>query len=192
MTNTVKEARLSADLTQNELAIQAAVSRHSILRMEQLCYPAPLPNVIGTLSDITGVSERKLTDGYLEDVRLNREDTGEVWFADGASVAYAYAVAIVEDYTPLNPDHRRRKHEHPFTQWRVAMAELTNEHDSGIHFSMLFSIHPATVNRYESFKTGFPPGIAVAFEAAGLLDSPKGKKLMALFKHHKLFNTVGD
>lgn len=171
--STLKELREELHLTQQELADQAGVSRHAILRLEQLCYPTPLPNVINTLSDILGTSEATLTQRYLDDVNLNRALSGEQYFYD-----HPYMIAVAEALTK-QPNH---KVVHPFEQWRTAITDYSGLASSRIHFSQLTSIHPATLARYESFKTGFPPPIEVAFKAMGFPNA-----LLELFKD-RVFN----
>lgn len=174
--STLKELREELHLTQQELADQAGVSRHAILRLEQLCYPTPLPNVINTLSDILGTSEATLTQRYLDDVNLNRALSGEQYFYD-----HPYMIAVAEALTK-QPNHNSKLNVHPFEQWRTAITDYSGLASSRIHFSQLTSIHPATLARYESFKTGFPPPIEVAFKAMGFPNA-----LLELFKD-RVFN----
>lgn len=174
--STLKALRESIPLTQEELAIQAAVSRHAVLRQEQLCYPSPLPNIIDTLSDIVGTDSQTLTNRYLEDVARNRAESGFEYFNDHAFLA-GTATHIINNYS------RTTSHgKHPFQVWRESVMDSLGLSDSRIHFSQVTSIHPATLSRYESFNTGFPAPVEVAFRSMGFPEA-----LIQLF-HHKVFN----
>jgi transcriptional regulator with XRE-family HTH domain len=175
--STLKELREELNLTQSELADQAGVSRHAILRLEQLCYPTPLPNVIHTLSDILGTSVTVLNARYVDDVRVNRALSGEQYFYD-----HPYMIALAEQLIKQYANVTVNPAVHPFEQWRTAITDYNGLPSSRIHFSQLTSIHPATLARYESFKTGFPPPIEVAFKAMGFPNT-----LLELFKD-RVFN----
>ena len=191
--NTLQAARKSAGISQAELASQVMVSRHSILRLEQLCYPTPLPNVIETLSDITGLSVAALTEGYLADVKANRITNGNLLFGNGRStLAYNVAIKLETQYSEKSLEYFHRAHEHMFTRWRALMAHQYEFPDSAIHFSQMFSIHPAVLSRYESFKTSFPHMMEVAFVESGIQDTQHGNALLSNFKNHVYFNMTGD
>lgn len=163
------------------------------MRLEQLCYPTPLPNVIATLSDISGLSESKLEQGYLEDIKKNRAANGRIWFNPAnANFCLSAVHAVIRHHEEKPIEFFHRPHNHAFALWRMAMADNLGVPDSSIHFSQLFSIHPATLNKYESFKTSFPAMIEVALEEAGILDTAPGLATLNLFKNHRLFNYNGD
>lgn len=155
--------------------MQAAVSRHSIMRQEQYCYPTPLPNIVATLADVNllGLSERSLLNAYHDEVTANRIIHGRV-------------IASNRGWIPLDYVSHRGKH-HAFTSWRRILCVANDLPTSAIQFSQMFSIHPATLTKYESFKTRFPHPIEVALNEAGcpadLLDS---------FRTHHDFNIVTD
>ena len=175
--NTLKELRNTIGITQSELAAEAGVSRHSVLRQEQMCYPSPLPNIIAALSDITGQSERSLVEQYKIDVKRNRDLAQHIYFYDHQLMWKAY----------IRADTPTKTGKHPFQVWREALFEFLGENDSRIHFCSVTSIHPATLSKYESFKTGFPAGMEVA-----LLESGVPEDLVKRFKTEGVFNTVGD
>lgn len=188
--NTIQQARKEAGLSQAELANQAGVSRHSVLRLEQLCYPKPLPNIVDTLSDITGLSVDAINSGYIYDVRLNREYNGTVWFNDTAS-----SVALVVAKAALNhvlEGASGGSHSHVFEVWRRAMCERIGQRSSQIQFCQMFSVHPSVLNRYETFKTSFPHALEEAFIDAGIKNTSQGRALLTLFKVSPSYNAVGD
>lgn len=173
--NTLRDARKSAGLSQQELASQAAVSRHSILRQEQYCYPTPLPNIIDTLAEVNslGLSKRELVENYLIEVRAHRQETGKLISAGRGWVPM--------DYIQHDP------RDHPFASWRVTLCTANDLPFSAIQFSALFSVHPAVLSRYESFKTRFPHTIEVALSQAGCPDD-----ILATLRNHPHFNTITD
>lgn len=153
--SSIRELRLSLGISQQELAIQAGVSRHSVIRTEQLCYPSPLPSLVSTLSDIVGTSESVITSNYLSDVHANRLYTADNYLSNHTRLIY------LANTMPLSTMH-------PFQLWRETVCEELSLPESRIHFSQLCSIHPATLYKYETFKTGFPTPISVAFKEMGL------------------------
>ena len=172
--STIKQLRLSIGITQNELAIQAGVSRHSVIRQEQLCYPTPLPSIISLLSDVLGTSEDLIIHSYLRDVSLNRHNTGLTALSDHDRLIY---LANKVSRTPSISIH-------PFQIWRESVFDRQDISTSRIHFSQLCSIHPATLSKYEAFKTGFPTPIEVAFKEMNLPST-----LLDIF-NSPAFNTI--
>ena len=156
MESYVKHLRLSLGLTQFELATQAAVSRMAVLRNEQLCYPTPLPAIIATLSDIIGLSVPAITASYQEDVSKNRSISASEIFNDHE---HLIRVADIIGYT-----YNHNYTSHLFKVWREAIFDKLVLNTSRIYFSQCTSIHPATLSKYESFKTGFPAPIELAFK----------------------------
>lgn len=172
-----------AGISQQELATQAAVSRHSVLRLEQLCYPTPLPNVIDTLSDITGLSDEWLRVGYKADVNKNRFNSGMLFF--GGSRGYeALQVAEAANNHVLRQDSVG-PHLHVFEVWRRAIATKRNVPNSQIHFCQMFSVHPSVINRYEGLKTEFPKALEEAF-----VEATCPPELLDYFKTTPTFNVV--
>ena len=147
----IRQLRLQINLTQQELAIQCGVSRHAIIRQEQLCYPTPLPSVVSTLSDITGLSELFIRTCYLNDVTTNRLNTAEL--------LRPISLSLLSSAKRTNSTISK----HPFMAWREHIFTIAGLPDSRIHFSIMTSIHPATLTKYEAFKTGFPGAIEIAF-----------------------------
>lgn len=176
--NTLKDLRRRLGISQSELAAEAGVSRHSVLRMEQLVYPHPLPNIIAALSDIEGTSESELEAAYLKDVANNRSLSATIYFSNPLLMRRCYQFAL---------DDAATSGKHPFQIWRELLFEVLDENDSRIHFCIVTSIHPATLDKYESFKTGFTDSIALALSECGIPDD-----LLSSFKSHAAFNAVSD
>jgi DNA-binding XRE family transcriptional regulator len=153
MTQTLREIRQEANLTQAQLAYEADISRHAVLRMEQHVYPVPLPNVIDALSQISGLSESTLYNRYIAEVESHREESGIQWSLDTITDA-------IFEYD--SGSH------HPFIGLRHNIAHRVGKPDSAIQFSMAFSIHPFTLSEYESFRTHFPEQISIALTQANL------------------------
>ena len=157
--SSIRDLRQSLGISQNELAIQSGVSRHSVIRLEQLCYPTPLPSIVSLLSDAIGTSEALIREAYLRDVTLNRMNTAQSVFNNHKLL---HALARLSTTRPLSTKH-------PFQIWRESVCARNNNISiSRIHFSKLTSIHPATVFKYETFKTGFPHPIEVVFKELGM------------------------
>lgn len=171
----LRSMRTERGLSQVDLAMEAGVSRHSILRMEQLCYPTPLPNVIQALSDITGVSETELVKRYQENVHSNREL---------AKVTYFYDVHVL--WKALN-FAKSSTSKHPFMVWRETVMASIGEATSRIHFCSVVTVHPAILDKYESFKTGFPEQLEIALKESGIPAS-----MLGYFKSEAVFNRVVD
>lgn len=157
MESNIKALRLSSGLTQRELAIQCHVSRHSVIRNEQLCYQSPLPTIVSTLSDILGTSENKIIEAYLADRSLNRAATAQnILFNHQRLEEIALSLAF-EGVQALSANH-------PFQTWREWVLGEQTYPISRIYFSQVVSVHPATLYKYEAFKTGFPLPLSVAFK----------------------------
>ena len=187
MANRFLEVRLTHSFTQRDLAFEAQVSRHAVMRMEQLCYPNPLPEVINAMSRITGLSEAYLTELYHSAVSENRSATALKYFYD--PVAIENITQLVKTYSPTNPSN-----EHPFVLWRHDVIKYHVEHAvshrvlsagqlSQIKFSSLISVHPAILNKYESFGSPFPKAIGDAFKEMLIPDS-----VINTLSNHPVFN----
>ena len=160
----IKDLRRSIpDLTQLELSKLSMVSRHSVLRLEQLVYPTPLPNVVATLSEITGISEWQIEIDYARDVIENRGLSGTSYFSDHAFLI-SQAKVLADRYGEGSTVHN-------FKKWREYVMIVAREPISAIHFCQLTSIHPATLSRYEAFRTGFPSAIGTALLGCGIPQS---------------------
>lgn len=153
MSNTLRDARRASNLSQVELAIQAGVTRHSIIRLEQHCYPHPLPNVIATLSEINGASEAALISAYEAEVKARRAAVGNLILSRSGWLPLSYVAG--------------HPYKHLFAQWRIRLCKLNDLPISAIQFSQLFSIHPAVLSAYESWRSTFPRGIETALLDAG-------------------------
>ena len=178
--NRIRALRDDLQLSQDKLASLAEVSRHSIIRMEQLCYPNPLPNVVMALSDLTGVSEKDIETQYYEAVLTNRVRTGLLLVPHhDLLLKLTHQLIVSCSISGGIPDV------HLFTIWRSAIADLLRVSSSQIHFSMMTSIHPATLFKYEAFKTGFPDPIKVALEQMNL-----PLEQITLFETSEVFNWI--
>ena len=175
--NYTKELRAELVLTQEQLAALSETSRHAVMRMEQLCYPTPLPNIVTTLSELTGLSEEQIQVQYTKDVILNRLTT--------ARALRPHHNFLVSMGTKLAQLPLSEINIHPFTIWRHAVTSLLGVSNSQIHFSIMTSIHPATLSKYEVFKTGFPMAIEVALTQCELPSD-----LINLFNTSPAFNLV--
>jgi hypothetical protein len=153
---TLKDIRLNHSIALNDLAFEAQVSRHAVLRMEQLCYSTPLPSVIAALSDITGLSELDLEQAYDMDVRLNRIRTDSLVFSHRGIVREA-----LDNVDPYANTHQ-------FQQWRENVYTALELPVSRIHFSSDISVHPATLDKFESFKSRFPRPLEIALTQCGV------------------------
>lgn len=171
---TLRDIREKHGLSIASLAFEAGVSRHAVMRMEQLCYPSPLPAVIVALSDIDGISEYDLNRIYLSDVKLNRSFGAYRIFGANPLVCH----------TALDLDSGIR---HPFMVWREAVMRQAKEPISRIYFCSTVSVHPATLTNYESFKTGLPKPLEVA-----LLESGVPIDVVAYMRRSPRFNQVVD
>lgn len=157
---TLKDIRLNHHISINDLAYEAEVSRHAIIRMEQLCYPSPLPSIITALSDITGLSEFDLEDAYLTDVRLNR--------LYAAANIFAHRGLVYDSWEAVNPNSLSK---HPFQQFREVLFRALKLPISRIYFSGAISAHPATLDKYEQFKSGLPEPLRVALQQSDCSDA---------------------
>lgn len=171
----LRAMRTERGLSQIDLAMEAGVSRHSILRMEQLCYPTPLPHVIQALSDITGVSEKELVAQYQSNVASNRELAKVTYFYD-AQILWT-ALRFAKEATT----------KHPFMVWRETVMRSVGEATSRIHFCSVVTVHPAILDKYESFKTGFPEQLEIALKESGIPAA-----MIGYFKSEAVFNRVVD
>ena len=177
--NNLRELRFMLNLNQIQLANLSEVSRHAVMRMEQLCYPNPLPNVITALSDLSGLNPDVLIKQYECDVHINRVNTGkrlEVYHKQ--LIHFAQLAKQPDALKPLSKDH-------PFALWRKLTCDLLGERTSQVHFSIMTSIHPATISKYEAFKTGFPVPMAVALSECNLPAS-----LLEVFDTDPAFNLI--
>lgn len=157
----LKRLRLDSNISQKDLAFEAGCSRHAVMRMEQLCFPTPLPNVISALSDLTGVLEHNLLHSYAEDVRMNREFSGKLYRLDEVTEADVTR-AVRDSLLPLSNSHSA------FGNWRKTLARGVGDATSQVHFSSRFSIHPAVISKFESNGGSFPTAIGDALLAGGL------------------------
>ena len=176
LTNTLKELLFQYGITQARLADEAGVTRHAVLRLTQLCYPTPLPSVISSLALLTGLSEEALNTCYEEDIKANRVNTGELYF-DTRSVRIAYQHGL-----------SNRGPRHPFATFR---SHLIPSNPSRIHWCSLVSVHPATMDRYESFKTGLPKPLEVALVECNLDREILGH-LMTDIKYNVTYGNIRD
>ena len=178
--SSLKELREDLNLSQDQLASLAEVSRHAIIRLEQLCYPNPLPRVIETLSDLTGLSINSLEKDYLSDVLANRLNTGAL-----LRPHHNFLVSLTQELIINSGLSENLTNSHPFSLWRITVSDLLKVSASQIHFSMMTSIHPATLHKYENFKTGFPEPIKVALTE---MDLPTLQ--LAIFEEYATFNEI--
>ena len=160
--SSIRDLRLSANLTQSALAWEAQVTRHSIIRLEQLCYPTPLPSVVNALSDTTGLSTVRISSDYLSDVVANRLLAGQEIFSDASLIMRLLSAIEVINLSDLTSA------DHPFKEWRCLLFHSLGLPTSRIYFCQRTSIHPAIVGKYEDFKTGFPTAIRLALTECGL------------------------
>jgi transcriptional regulator with XRE-family HTH domain len=153
--NHLKDLRVAHGLRQLDLAMEAGCGRTAVLRMEQLVYPEPLPNVLSALSDITGESVVRLRNLYLSDVSDHRYFSGQKW--------------RLSEIHGFGPDVMSLQYGKRFELLRKAWARNVGEPDSQVHFCMAFSIHPAVLSKYESGATNhLPRGVLDALLGAGL------------------------
>jgi transcriptional regulator with XRE-family HTH domain len=157
----LKRLRLEANISQKDLAFEAGCSRHAVMRMEQLCFPNPLPNVISALSDLLGVSEAMLIHEYESDVYSNRRHSGTLYGLNKVTDAYVTR-AVRDSLLPLSNSHSA------FGNWRKALARGVGDATSQVHFSSRFSIHPAIISKFEANGGPFPLAIATALTFGGL------------------------
>lgn len=155
--NHLKDLRESNGLRQADLAMEAGCSRAAVMRMEQLVYPEPLPNVLNALSDVSGISADHLRILYASDVEDHRYWSGQKWLLD------MYTVNEIDN---LVNGHRYGE---LFEYMRKEWARRVGEAQSQIHFCMAFSIHPAVLSKYESGATNhLPSGVLEALLGGGL------------------------
>lgn len=154
------------------------------MRMEQLCYPNPLPNVLAALSDITGVSEQDLRKQYHAAVKHNRAETALKYFFDHQFIDQFTSYMVSAASEPID--------KHPFVVWREHIMRHHNdkagrvgESLSQIKFSSLVSVHPATLNKYETFDSGFPGALNDALTEMLLPDHS-----LKLLNTHPIFNQI--
>lgn len=167
----VRTLREELELSQDQLATLAGISRHAVMRMEQLCYPNALPSVVLALSELTGVDEDSIISDYRNDVHRNRFKTGRMLLNYHPQLIEMAQSLVDKRYYKSDPVF------HPFTLWREDCANYLGVSQSLIHFSMMTSIHPATLSKWEDFKTGYPVPAEVAFKEMQLPDA-----LTELFK----------
>lgn len=178
--SSIKELREDLNLNQSELASLSEVSRHAIIRLEQLCYPNPLPSVVQALSDLTGISVDTIVGQYLRDVTTNRVMTGSL-----LNYHHNFLLSLTQQLIVNSGLSGSLTSQHPFSIWRITVSDLLRVSTSQIHFSMMTSIHPATLFKYEAFKTGFPEPIKVALTE---MDLPPSQ--IEIFETSDLFNWV--
>src|SRR4030095_5912810 len=165
---TLKDIRLDYHISLNDLAYESSVSRHAVMRMEQLCYPTPLPSVIIGLSDITGISEQELVDAYMRDVISNRAFSRLTSFAHRRLLneALEHLGNLVSDGMLSRLD------KHPFQAWRELVFSWQRQNISRIYFCGAVTVHPATLDKYESFKNdSIPEPLVVALHQCGVEDN---------------------
>ena len=182
--NTLKSIRSELNLTQDQLAGLSDTTRHSVIRMEQLCYPQPLPSIVTAISELTGLTPEAIETQYFADVERNRIATGlllEPHYETLTAVASLLAAPVVTSTTSSIAVSGI----HPFETWRIHACDLLGVSSSQIHFSIMTSIHPATLFKYEAFKTGFPLPIKVALTHIGLPPT-----LIEIFSSSAAFNTI--
>lgn len=171
---TLKNIRINHNISVNDLAYESGVSRHAVLRMEQLCYGTPLPNIIEGLSAITGIAEGILTEAYLTDVRLNRLFSANTYFA--------HRGMLNEAIESINMEHLGASGS--FQGWRELVFGWQHYPQSRIYFCSAVSVHPATLLKYESFKSGFPAPLEVALTQCNVSDN--------VLEYFKADNTKAD
>ena len=176
----IRELREQLNLSQDQLANLAEVSRHAVIRNEQLCYPNPLPRVVTALSELTGLAPLSIETDYYQDVLTNRRTTGAL-----LKEHHNYLLALTHQLVVNSGLSGTLSSQHPFAFWRLSVSSLLNVSSSQIHFSIMTSIHPATLFKYESFKTGFPAPMHVALTQLGLPDEQ-----LALFAETSIFNWI--
>lgn len=160
----LKRLRLEHNISQKDLAFEAGCSRHAVMRMEQLCFPNPLPNVLSALSDLTGVSEAMLVYEYESDVYKNRRHSGVLYRLDKVTETDVTR-AIRDSLLPLSNSHSA------FGNWRKTLARGVGDATSQVHFSSRFSIHPAVISKFESNGGTIPEAIIGALRIAGMDES---------------------
>lgn len=169
----LKRLRLDANISQKDLAFEAGCSRHAVMRMEQLCFPNPLPNVLSALSDLIGVPEDSLEITYHDDVTLNREFSGQLYRLAACSEADVTR-AVRDSLLPLSNSHSA------FGNWRKTLARGVGDATSQVHFSSRFSIHPAIISKFEANGGPVPMSIIEALVISGL-PVPIGEIMLARF-----------
>lgn len=175
----IRELREELHISQDQLASLAEVSRHAVIRSEQLCYSSPLPSIVQALSDLTGLSENEIVQFYLNDVKHNRIKAGLLLFPFHNYLLALTHQLIVSAGTMVS--------QHPFAIWRMTCCDLLGVSTSQVHFSIMTSIHPATLSKYEAFKTGFPGPIGLALTEMNL-----PSEQITLFETQDLFNWRKD
>ena len=174
--SSLKDIRLAFHMSQGDLAMEAGLSRHAVLRNEQLCYPTPLPGIITALSNISGIGEWVLEERYADDVTLNRIQAGANIFRD-------YQLQV----NCLARSSTYRGQLHPFQVWRECVFRHLELPDSRIYFCSAITVHPATMTAYENFKTGFPQPLEVALTQCGI-----DLSILGQFKTLGKYNSIHD
>lgn len=157
----LKSLRLEHNISQKDLAFEAGCSRHAVMRMEQLCFPNPLPNVISALSDLTGETEQHLEAIYITDVTTNRVNSGKLYRLNEVTEADVTR-AVRDSLLPLSNSHSA------FGNWRKALARRVGDATSQVHFSSRFSIHPAVISKFEANGGQYPSAIGTVLLFSGL------------------------
>jgi len=129
--NPLKEARLSLNLTQSELASQANITPNALIKYEQGLYPEPSPKILTALttaldqdSDYPGV----LTKAYYN-WRMDKLLDARVVFRHNHVVRGLHPTGGIS----------------PFVCWRLYHLHIS----SRLEFCKLLVLHPAVVQKYE-------------------------------------------
>ena len=130
--NTLKLARISAKLSQEQLADLAGVSRVYVIRVEQYLHAKPNSKLLTVLSIKTGISAQDLMAGY-----LNERSIGNI---DVLHRINTYPIPSWEEMSSPVGDHQTFREQ--LMDWYILPV-------SRIKFCQMFGLYPMTISRYE-------------------------------------------
>lgn len=172
--STLKRLRKEAGLTEQELADLAGITRHAVLRNEQMLYTRPSTEIVNCLSDLTDTHPQDILEDYDADRigRIHLTSTMLSKHRPSTLAEIADVQSVCERLLSAANHPAVGKNISPFQHFREALFSYYNLPTSRIQFCIHLCLHPAVVTRYETnwpLNSGkMPTAVGNALETIGV------------------------